>query len=187
MLIIVLALAASNIIFGICAWNAYGWQVGLPVIIASFIIMWLAVGASAGYESAEKLKKIKNDTLNSELLENQEKMINALCKKLNISQEELEMLMEQEEIEKYKNIEIKDMPVGFKVVLLKELTVEEVGTFKVGTVGKIKKINGNNNWTIEFTLNKKHYDAGCGEGYFMNYYKYLEEHKNNNEEVKKED
>lgn len=165
-------------IFSIYVWFQIGWVYGLPLFVSSLMTIWLAAGASAGYEANEKLKGLKMDYLKTDELEKQRIAIRVLCKKLNVTDEELSELVLLEEIDSKKDIPFSKMTEGFEVVLLKDICTQSGVNIPNGTIGRFCYITGNR-IIIEFDLASGPTKVGCSASQLMNRYKYIYERRMN--------
>ena len=176
MTVFIIILSVIDMIFGFYLWFQVSWIYGVPIIVSAIVMIWLAAGAAAGYDASNKLKGIKMDYLKTEAMERQRITLKVVCKKLNITEEELSELVLLEEIDAKKDIPFSKMTEGFEVVLLEDICTQSGVSIPSGTIGRFCYITGNR-IVIEFNLASGQTKVGCSANQLMNRYKYIYERK----------
>ena len=169
---IVLITIIDSIFAFILFFQPEGWRIAVPLIISCIIMLFLAGGADLAYKLDSKLKNVR--PLDKSYKEDQARMLKVLCKKLDISLDELEMMALEEKILEKKDIALEEAPYGFEVVLIKERGKQSGDPLPVGTVGFIESYNnGTLRWTIKVVSDKGCiYHLTCNKDEIQNYYLY---------------
>ena len=177
MFALIIVFSIIDLVVGIVVTISYiatpWWYVGPAIILSSLAMMWLAGGAHAAYRRDEKVRK-GIDYLGLEYKAEQERFLQALCNKLNVSYDEIKGIADIEAINSKKDISLDELPCGSKVVLKVAKEYRDGQIFKPGTVGVIiSHLSGENDWQIMvIDGNGNDCSLSCEEYEIENYYLY---------------